>query len=100
MPRVLSFPMGLAAGAMLCYGATNYHLVRAGDGFHLVQKQRAQLAEAYVDVRAFGVSDWTKHPELASAIVAENKQYLINGAAANSLHDGLSQMPGWPTQRK
>lgn len=100
MFRILSFPMGIAAGALLCYGATNYHLVRANDGFHLVQKRQAQLAEAYVDVRTFGVGDWTKHPALAAAIVAENKQYIMDGAAANSLQGGLSQLPGWPAQQR
>lgn len=99
MPRLLSFPMGVATGAMLCYGATNYHLVRADDGFHLVHKQRATLAEAYVDVRQFGVGDWTNHADLAAAIVADNKQSIIEGAATKSLQSGLSQLPGWPAQR-
>jgi hypothetical protein len=93
MPRLFSFLLGVAAGAMLCYGATNYHLVRAQDGFHLVHKQRAQLAEAYVDVRAFGVGDWTNHAALAAALVAENKQYLMEGAAANTLESGLNLAP-------
>lgn len=99
MPRILSFPMGVAAGAMLCYGATNFHVVRADDGFHLVHKQRARLAEAYVDVRQFGVGDWAQHTDLAAAIVADNKQYIMEGAASNSLQGGLSQLPGWPAQR-
>jgi hypothetical protein len=98
MSRLSSFLLGVAAGVMLCYGATNYHVIRAQDGFHLVHKQHAQLAEAYVDVRAFGVGDWTNHAELASALVAENKQYLMEGAAANSLESGLSQLPNWPQQ--
>jgi len=98
MPRVFSFLLGVAAGVMLCYGATNYHLVRAQDGFHLVHKSRAQLAEAYVDVRAFRVGDWASHAELASALVAENKQSVMEGAAANSLQSGLNQLPEWPQQ--
>lgn len=96
MPRIISFPMGLAVGAMLCYGATNYHVLRADDGFHLIHKQRARLAEAYVDVREFGVGDWTSHGELAAALAAENKQYLMQDAAANSVQGGLSQLPSWP----
>ncbi|MGD9632137.1 MAG: hypothetical protein AB7G28_21035 [Pirellulales bacterium] len=96
MPRIFSFLMGVAAGAMLCFVATNYHVVRASDGFHLVHKQRARLAEAYVDVREFGVGDWSNHTDLAAALVAENKQYLMEGAAAKSLQGGLSQLPTWP----
>ena len=98
MPRLLSFLLGVAAGAMLCYGATNYHLVRAQDGFHLVHKSRARLAEAYIDVREFGVGDWANHAELASALVAENKQYVMDGAAGNSLQSGMNQLPKWPQQ--
>lgn len=98
MPRIFSFLLGVAAGVMLCYGATNYHVVRAQDGFHLVHKQRARLAEAYVDVRSFGISDWTSHTELAAALTAENKQYVMEGAAANALQSGLSQLPSWPQQ--
>jgi hypothetical protein len=98
MQRVMTFMLGVAAGVMLCWGATNYHVVRAADGFHLVEKQRARLAEAYVDVRAFGVSDWANHPELASALVAANKQSVMQSAAANTFQGGLSQLPNWSQQ--
>ena len=96
MPRIFSFLLGVAAGVMLCYGATNYHVVRAQDGFHLVHKQRARLAEAYVDVRAFGVSDWASHTELAAALTADGQQSVLEGAATNSVQSGLSQLPSWP----
>lgn len=98
MPRIFSFLLGVAAGVMLCFGATNYHVVRAQDGFHLVHKQRARLAEAYVDVRKFGVGDWSSHSELAAALVADNKQSIMTDAAANSVQDGLSQLPNWNQQ--
>lgn len=96
MQRVMAFTLGVAAGVMLCWGATNFHVVRAVDGFHVVHKQRARLAEAYVDVRAFGASEWAKHPELVSALVAENKQGVLQGAAANTFQGGLSQLPKVP----
>ena len=98
MQRLMYFVFGVVAGVMLCWGGTNYHVVRATDGFHVVQKQRARLAEAYVDVRAFGVSDWANHPELASALVAANKQSVMQGAAANTFQGGLSQLPNWSQQ--
>jgi hypothetical protein len=98
MQRVMTFMLGVAAGVMLCWGATNYHVVRAADGFHLVEKQRARLAEAYVDVRAFGVSDWANHPDLASALVAANKQSVMQSAAVNTFQGGLSQLPNWSQQ--
>jgi hypothetical protein len=98
MQRIMSFMLGVAAGAMLCWAATNYHVVRAADGFHLVHKQRARLAEAYVDVRAFGVNDWANHTELAAALAADGKQSVLQGAAANTFQGGLSQLPNWSQQ--
>jgi hypothetical protein len=99
MRRILSFPLGIAVGAMLCYGATNFYVVRADDGIHLVHKQRARLSEAYVDVREFDAGDWSRHAELAAALVAENKQQLMGSAVANSLQNGLSQLPAWSTKQ-
>ena len=97
MPRLFSFVFGMMVGALLCYGATNFHLIRAEDGFHLVHKVRAHLSEAYVDIRTFGVSDWTAHSELAAALAHDNKEYLMQGAAAQTLKDGIDQLaPGWP----
>jgi len=89
------FLLGMAAGVMLCFGATNYHVVRAKDGFHLVHKQRARMAEAYVDVRGYGVGDWTDHSELASELVSDNKQYVMEAAAISAVDGGLSKLPNW-----
>jgi hypothetical protein len=99
MPRIMTFLLGVAVGAMLCFGATNYHVVRAQDGFHVVPKSRARLAEAYVDVRAFGVGDWTNHSELAADLTAANKQQVLTGSAASAIESGLSQLPNWPQQQ-
>jgi len=97
MPRLTSFLMGMVVGALFYYGATNYHVIRADDGFHVVHKVHARLAEAYVDVRQFGVADWTAHPDLATAIVQEDKQRLMQGAAARAVEDGVKQaLPDWP----
>jgi hypothetical protein len=99
MSRLSSFLTGLVVGALLCYGATNYHVVRAQDGIHFVHKTRARLSETYVDVRAFGLSDWSAHPELAAALAQGNKQHIMQDAAANSVQDGVEQfLPNWPTQ--
>ena len=100
MPRLFSFLLGVAAGAMLCYGATNYHVVRAQDGFHLVHKSRARLAEAYVDVRAFGVGDWTSPSRVGVRAGGRRiSSTVMEGAAANTLQGGVSQvLPNWPQQ--
>lgn len=99
MPRLFSFLFGMIVGALLCYGATNYHLIRAQDGFHVVHKVRAHLSEAYVDIRNFGVTDWTDHSELVAALAHDNKQYLMEGAAAQTIQETVNQFaPSWPQQ--
>lgn len=82
----------MIAGAALLHVAMNYHLVRAGDGFHFVGKSPARLTESYVDIRSFGMSDWTNHPQLASSLVQANKQYLVGESASNALHQSVNQL--------
>jgi hypothetical protein len=97
MPRLFSFMSGMVAGALLTLGAMNFHVVRGQDGFHLIHKIRPQLTETYLDVRSFGVSDWTAHPELVADLIHDNKQSLMEGSAANSMQQGAQQLaPGWP----
>jgi hypothetical protein len=94
--RVITFLLGIAAGVILCFAATNFHVVRAQDGFHLVHKQRARMAEAYVDVREFGVTDWTNHSELALELNAVNKQYVMGESTASVAEGSLSnKLPNW-----
>src|SRR5262245_44673283 len=99
MPRIGSFLLGVTCGAALLHIAMNFHLVRAGDGFHLVGKRPARLSEMYIDIRQFSVSDWAGHPQLATDLVQANKQNLIGAAAANAVQDSLNQVaPGWPSR--
>ena len=87
MSRLSSFLLGMVAGAGLLQGATTYHVVRADDGFHLVAKQPARLSETYVDIRAFTMTDWAGHPQLASALVQANQQQLLGDSAAGALQE-------------
>jgi len=99
MPRLFAFLMGLVAGVLLCYAASNYHVVRANDSVHFVQKLRPGYTDTYIDVRAFGVGDWAAHPDLAAALAHQNKQHVIEGAATNSIQASLNQyLPNWPQQ--
>ena len=79
--RLSTFLMGMVSGAVVVYGAQNYHLVRANSGFHLVPKNEATFAEAYVDTRTFTPEDWQQHPRLAADIVQAGKQHLLADAA-------------------
>ncbi len=96
MSRLSSFVLGMVAGAGLLHGATNYHVVRAADGIHLIAKQPARLSETYVDIRGFSMTDWAAHPQLASALVQASQQNLLGDSAA-SLGDKAKQLlPEWP----
>jgi hypothetical protein len=87
----------MVAGAALLQGATNYHIVRASDGFHIVPKQPARLAETYVDIRAFSMTDWAARPQLASAMVQANQQQLLGDSATTTLQEKAKQLlPDWP----
>lgn len=97
MSRLSTFLLGMVAGAALLQGATNYHIVRAADGFHVVPKQPARLAETYVDIRAFSMTDWAARPQLASALVQANQQQLLGDSAAATLQEKAKQLlPDWP----
>jgi hypothetical protein len=89
----------MAAGAMLLYATMHFHLVRAGDGLHLVAKEPPRLSETYVDVRAFGLADWSNRPQFTAALIRANKQYLMKDAALGALQEGAGEaLPSWPGQ--
>lgn len=92
MSRVWSFLLGAVCGAVLLHVAMNYHVIRSGEGFHVVAKTPARLSESFVDIRSFSMADWTGHPQLASALVQANKQHLLGDSASNSLHQSVNQL--------
>src|SRR5262245_5074987 len=100
MTRFSSFMLGLVAGAMLLYAVMNFHVVRARDGFHFVNKQPPRMGETYVDVRSFGMSDWAGRPQLTSALVGANQQRLLGDSATGAIENGVNKveqiMPSWP----
>ena len=97
MSRIWTFLLGMATGAILLYVGTLYHVVRATDGVHLIEKQPPRLAETYVDIRSYSMTDWAGHPQLASAIVQANQQQLLTSSAAASLSDTVGKaLPAWP----
>jgi hypothetical protein len=97
MPRLPSFFAGVVSGAALLYVAMNFHVLRAGDGFHLVAKQPPRLSDVYVDIRGFSMADWANHPQLAAALVQSNREYLLGGSAAGAFQENAKQLlPAWP----
>ena len=100
MSRFSSFILGLAVGASVLFAAMNYHVVRARDGFHVVNKQPPRMGETYVDIRDFGMSDWAGRPQLTTALVGANEQRLLGESATGAIQDGINQvdqlLPSWP----
>jgi hypothetical protein len=92
MSRVWSFLLGMVAGVVLLHVATNFHVVRANDGLHVLAKAPARLSESFVDIRSFGLDDWANHPQLAGALVQANKQHLIGDSAASAIHQSINQL--------
>ena len=79
-PRLYAFALGIGVGASVCLGVMNFHIVRARDGFYLVQKHHAKLTQTYVDTREFDARDWAENADLAAALTADNKGYLMTQA--------------------
>jgi hypothetical protein len=92
MRRLGTFLFGVVVGAALLYLATNYHVVRAKDGWHVIEKLDATFTDPYLDIRSFTLGDWADHQDLALAITNAGKQYLLVDAASNSVDRGLEQL--------
>ncbi len=90
------FALGIGVGVSLCLGLMNFHIVRARDGFHLVQKQHAKLGQVYVDATDFSENDWIDHSALSAAMTADDKEYLMKGTPAKSIQNGLNRFAGRP----
>ena len=86
--------MGMVVGAGLLYGASHYHLVHATDGLHFIAKTNSQLADTYVDIRAFTFTDWANHPNLAAALMRADRADLVENAAAGALNKGIDRILG------
>ncbi len=93
------FIFGIGLGVLGCLATMNFHVVRAQDGFHLVQKQHARLGQAYVDTRQFSDTDWTQNPELVASIRADSGQGLVNETSPGFFQQGVNRLSGVPQQQ-
>lgn len=91
MGKLYNFVLGVVVGFFLYHVATNYHLVYANDGVHLVGKVQPRLAESYVDVRSFTPADWANHPALMLDLQQAGKGHVITGGTADAVNKALEQ---------
>jgi len=82
----------MVVGGLLIYGGLNYHIINTPSGLHLVPKVNSTLAETYVDVRGWGVAEWMQHKDVAAALLAADRQDLMQSAAEDSIRTGLDRI--------
>jgi hypothetical protein len=68
---------GAIAGAGLMWGAMNYHFIRRDGGIAMVPKYPAQLSGTYIDIRDWGITEWTEHPDLMIALKRHDRLELL-----------------------
>lgn len=92
MRRLPTFIFGVIVGGLLIYGGLHYHLINTPSGFHLVPKVNSTLASTYVDIRGWGLAEWTQHQDVAAALLSANRQDLMQSAAEDSIRTGLDRI--------
>lgn len=87
MYRVTWLFAGIVIGAVGILGAQSYHFIHTKDGIKVVAKRHASLTDTYLDVRSWGLADWTKHPDLMVALTQNNRQDIFqsSGSLENSV---------------
>ena len=81
--------VGILVGCCLMLVAFNYHIVVAEDTTLFVPKQKSQLTDAYIDIRKWTASDWSQHPDFATAMIKAGHQERIKTSIASDIFDGL-----------
>lgn len=71
--------VGMVAGFLVAVGAMNYHFLRTENSLAIVPKAHAKLANTYVDIRAWTVSDWTAHPDMVLTLIQNDRADLLPG---------------------
>ena len=92
MNRFSCLVVGAILGAGLVYGSLTHHVLRTDTGLEFIPKAQAGFQETYLDVRQFGVSNWTDHQAVAQAVVKAGKEALLKDSARNSLERGVDNL--------
>lgn len=95
-----TFFAGFGVGALVCLGVMSFQIVRAPDGFHILQKHHARLGQVYVDTREYGPADWSDDTDLAEGLKAANKEYVMKGEPTGSLGSVFEQVASQPQQQR
>ena len=71
------FISGMVVGSVATLAALNFHLIRTTDSWAVVPKRHLALTDTYVDIRDWGLSDWTEHADLVYTLHKNGRQDLI-----------------------
>lgn len=93
MKSVWLFLGGILTGFLLMGLSYEYHFVMSDEGFLIVPKTHSALKNIYVDIRAWSLEDWGKHPDVARALIQDGRSELITtGTAQNALKQVIPQL--------
>ena len=91
MRRMMWVLTGLVLGGGLMWGALKYHVLRTSEGLKLVPKRNTTLADTYLDVRSWGLAEWSQHPDLAWSLAESGQTSVMSNAGTmeTTLKDAL-----------
>ncbi len=87
MGKFNAFILGVLLGFGLYHVGSNFHLLRTPNGVEWVRKVSPNFRDSYADIRTYTATDWTQHPDLAAALVKENRAELMRPAAKQAVSD-------------
>ncbi len=89
MRKLFGFLFAVMLGGGGVWFSYNYHLVRTEKEWLVVSRQRTALTDVFCDVRAWTVTDWKQHSDLASDLVKHGRGDLVLDTSARGLLDEL-----------
>jgi hypothetical protein len=69
--------IGLLFGCALVWGAVNFHVFHTPSGIVIAVKRSPTLADVYVDVRDWGLVQWSEFPDLAWSLTRSGHAELV-----------------------
>lgn len=93
MGRLGTFFFGLVLGAVLTLGAQSYHVIRTDDGIKLLPKRQVSLSDTYLDVRGWGLKQWSEHPDVLWSLTEYKRDDILG--QEKILGAGLRDVGQW-----
>ena len=81
MRRFYLAVMFVVVGCGLVWGALNFHVFRTRDRLIVAVKRSPSVADVYVDVRGWGLVEWSEFSDLAWSLVHSGHGDVVRKAA-------------------